>query len=560
MKRYRYLIVLVLCALLAAIFAFTGKGKQRMTDEIVLDKGWTVYVDEKCWQDVTIGDFRFPMTERGAVVTLEYELGDELGTYPVLSFYHAHTDLRVYVGDEEIYSYGQEDYDMGKVVGYGYHFIPLPEDAAGATLRIVMRVSESRAFSTLKTPSIAENVNSMRNFVSERRFELACILFLIVFGILLLCVTIFYALKNRVFYRLVYIGLFSIAVGFWSFCNYDLTVVFAFNPRVKAIAEFGALYLAPCFLFAYFGQEIGRMKNRVWSVGYKLILGLQWTFVIVAYSLQMLNLVHFQRMLTIEHVLMLVMCLFIVAMITVQIKSGQVQNKVMIYGGGMLTFFTLADLARFNLQRYVGVIPNMHFRSMIYLGIFMFVIALLLDFCVQILYALYDTAEHDTLERLAYTDYLTGLGNRRCCEDVFDRMDRAQGHHYTLVSLDLNELKQVNDKLGHEEGDRYLQTFADVLRSSFPKEATIGRMGGDEFIVIMEAADEIAVAAYLSAMNENIRQQNEQEECWHMSVSYGVCYKGESGTASVREANRLADERMYQQKFERKRRKQAGME
>jgi diguanylate cyclase (GGDEF)-like protein len=108
--------------------------------------------------------------------------------------------------------------------------------------------------------------------------------------------------------------------------------------------------------------------------------------------------------------------------------------------------------------------------------------------------------------QLATMDELTQLSNRRGFEalgqhalSVCKRLER----HASLLFFDLDGFKQINDKFGHAEGDRALQTFAAVLRETLRESDVIGRLGGDEFVALLtdtsgtQAAD---VPARVSAM------------------------------------------------------------
>jgi diguanylate cyclase (GGDEF)-like protein len=90
---------------------------------------------------------------------------------------------------------------------------------------------------------------------------------------------------------------------------------------------------------------------------------------------------------------------------------------------------------------------------------------------------------YSDLEALAGVDPLTGLLNRRGLESA----SVADGS-YVVISADLDDLKEINDTLGHGAGDAALERFADVLRSSVRQGATVARIGGDEFLIILDDA------------------------------------------------------------------------
>ena len=89
------------------------------------------------------------------------------------------------------------------------------------------------------------------------------------------------------------------------------------------------------------------------------------------------------------------------------------------------------------------------------------------------------------VEELALRDALTGLANRPNVEErIKDRIERRQS--FCVVMLDLNRLKQVNDKHGHMAGDNLLQQFAQELRSNMRTTDVVGRWGGDEFLLVVD--------------------------------------------------------------------------
>jgi diguanylate cyclase (GGDEF)-like protein len=97
------------------------------------------------------------------------------------------------------------------------------------------------------------------------------------------------------------------------------------------------------------------------------------------------------------------------------------------------------------------------------------------------------------LEEMAHTDSLTGLPNRRAIEDWAARQLRGAARHgYALwVALaDLDNFKRINDTFGHDAGDKVLQKFGEVLRESTRASDISGRMGGDEFLLVMTHLDE----------------------------------------------------------------------
>lgn len=145
---------------------------------------------------------------------------------------------------------------------------------------------------------------------------------------------------------------------------------------------------------------------------------------------------------------------------------------------------------------------------------------------------------------LSNTDQLTGLQNRRAYEEMIGRETDMQDFVY--LSLDVNELKMVNDSLGHASGDELLMGAADCLRRVFEPAGNVYRIGGDEFSVMLHA-DGKALSALMEQMRETIAGW-QGETVSRLSVSYGVAAREEFPEVSINELARIADERMYRHK------------
>ncbi|MFI2759628.1 diguanylate cyclase domain-containing protein [Streptomyces echinatus] len=160
------------------------------------------------------------------------------------------------------------------------------------------------------------------------------------------------------------------------------------------------------------------------------------------------------------------------------------------------------------------------------------------------------TERLEEARRLAYTDALTGLANRRAVdvrlEEAVER-HRAEGVAVSLVVCDLNGLKRVNDTLGHAVGDRLLERFGSVLSlcGAMVPGALAARLGGDEFclLAVGQPADDVVKAA-----DELCRRAGELE--LGEGVACGVA-STEEPIGEVRDARRLfrlADAAQYRAK------------
>lgn len=153
----------------------------------------------------------------------------------------------------------------------------------------------------------------------------------------------------------------------------------------------------------------------------------------------------------------------------------------------------------------------------------------------------------EEMRYLSFHDVLTGLYNRAFFEEEIQRLDRGRHLPLSLIFLDVDGLKEVNDSLGHEEGDRLLGEIAQVLRKSTRGGDVITRWGGDEFIVLLPQTTEDIAREVGKRIEKNCEEA--QRECLlPLSLSWGVATK-ESDTEDIREIFRRAEEEAYQKKF-----------
>jgi len=94
---------------------------------------------------------------------------------------------------------------------------------------------------------------------------------------------------------------------------------------------------------------------------------------------------------------------------------------------------------------------------------------------------------------------------------------------FLLFYLDVDEFKEINDSLGHWEGDLALQAVADVLRECFRRADVIGRLGGDEFVVAAIDSAPSSRAALEQRLSEMVKQSNEKPgRAFQLSLSVGA--------------------------------------
>lgn len=162
----------------------------------------------------------------------------------------------------------------------------------------------------------------------------------------------------------------------------------------------------------------------------------------------------------------------------------------------------------------------------------------------------------EELRSLSLRDELTGLYNRRGFITLSERelkmADRLKRGIFMLYA-DLDGLKTINDTLGHKEGDRAIKETAIILQETFRNSDIVGRIGGDEFVIVPigVAGDNIDVMT--ARLQKNIDIQNEKiDRNYKLSLSVGIAYYDPAHPETIDELLMRADALMYEQKKNRR--------
>lgn len=163
---------------------------------------------------------------------------------------------------------------------------------------------------------------------------------------------------------------------------------------------------------------------------------------------------------------------------------------------------------------------------------------------------------HNQLKEHSYTDALTGLFNRRYFNDQMPnliRKSRTTEQPLTLMLIDLDRFKAINDTYGHEAGDLALVFFATILKQGVKPEDLIIRLGGDEFVLVLTNTDISGVIAIKRRLAEALNEKRANLGVVNLHLQASVGYATYPADATTTDALLLqADKAMYHEKRARK--------
>lgn len=172
-----------------------------------------------------------------------------------------------------------------------------------------------------------------------------------------------------------------------------------------------------------------------------------------------------------------------------------------------------------------------------------------------ILFALVRHEKGENLRKMALVDELSQLYNRRGFMSVYQQYIKiARRDHMDLVlfMVDVDGLKNINDRQGHLEGDRAIADTARILEETFRASDLIGRIGGDEFVILAVQASDKHAVGIKERLQTNLNRYNQTNSNFTLSLSVGMTTFDPQLEISLEDLLAQADQDLYNQKHKKK--------
>jgi diguanylate cyclase (GGDEF)-like protein/PAS domain S-box-containing protein len=152
---------------------------------------------------------------------------------------------------------------------------------------------------------------------------------------------------------------------------------------------------------------------------------------------------------------------------------------------------------------------------------------------------------------LSLHDQLTGLYNRHYFVNELERLSGSRDYPIAIISADLDNLKSINDSLGHSEGDLYLKACANIFKDSLRNYDLLARVGGDEFALVLPRTERQSAEIIIRRIRDQIENYNKKHSGTPLSISIGLAIS-DSLDQPLTEAFNEADRLMYEEKRDKK--------
>lgn len=174
------------------------------------------------------------------------------------------------------------------------------------------------------------------------------------------------------------------------------------------------------------------------------------------------------------------------------------------------------------------------------------ILGLVLIIGTELIKAVRFAAQNRILQKKVYLDEATGLPNKNKCEEILNAPDPIPADELVAMCVfDLNNLRTINNNLGHDKGDEYIRSFAIQLREAVPEEFFAGRDGGDEFIAVLRGLDHNGVRECLQNIRDHAAEYSRKNPEMPISYATGYALSSDFDGCTMRELFRFADKNMY---------------
>lgn len=517
----------------------------KVSKRLVLNDNWNVTVNETTYENVALDEFSFDVIMKGDKVILERIIPTDYQYKEAsICIQNPHTYVRMYVDGKLEYEYGYDRYKENKATGSGYLLTNFYEEYKGKKLTLEYVATEDEAFSDIESVWLSEWENTYRYIITNNRLPMIMGSFLLVFGVMVSFVQIFAVAFSTKYSKVLLLSIFSVCIGIWTLCYYDVVLIFSIPLYMISLMENMALFIAPLPIIGYMYGNVKVLNKKTISVVYKILLISQIILTCVSITLHTLDIVHIAAMLKYCLFMFAVHLLFVVYVLILGMKGNSLMSRFTVIGMAIVVVCILYEIISYITIRFSSF-RIYEIKGIASVGFTIFIGILVIELYYKATMSMMEENEKAILLKLAYTDELTKLHNRTYCSEYMRDISVIKKCPYTIINFDLNGLKKMNDTYGHLKGDELICYAALVLEKAFASEGVVGRMGGDEFVAIIENDNIENIEKLIEKFNENIKEVNRKKPDLNLSISYGYATSTEVQGASYEKVFEIADERMY---------------
>ncbi|SFD15228.1 sensor domain-containing diguanylate cyclase [Clostridium uliginosum] len=450
--------------------------------------------------------------------------------------------LDVYIDNELIYTFFNKDYD--KFLNKGkdtIHFIKLPFGFQNKELHFKMKMLSNKYLPyDITPPIIGSKLAVTYNLITSQSLNHFLLFLMVIFTLIIFIVSIIALCKQiKNIFHLLHIGGFALLSSIYAISETHIIELLIPNTHLLNTFTFMSLMLLPVPIVMIIIQTT---KEKYTKLLFKTVYLLIFNFIVQG-ILNIFGVFDFRSMLIISH---LIVILTIIVSVYTVIKSWNDKNiigKYLAIAIIPMLIGTLLDLLLFYLR--VSSYHGIYFQ----LGVLIFII-IQLGYVISSYFNYYELSIQSTIyEKMAFTDIMTCIENRAAFECKINNLNNNLKNYTSIwcLSMDINNLKEINDNLGHINGDKLITDFSTIMKATFQDVGNCYRTGGDEFIVMILNLSKNEIISKLNIFYDMIKNHNTKSSI-KVSVAIGYDDFKFNEDTNVTDLITRADQLMYKNK------------
>ena len=457
--------------------------------------------------------------------------------------------FKIYLDEELIYDFHPKLLRIyGKYYGEYIHVVNVPEFEGFRTITIEYESLLKGEWTSFRGIHAEEGTLYIKNILHRNFWKFILSFSALFLGLMLVGLGLFQNKRPLKMIETIALGTMTIILALYTHSGTHIMFLVTGNPAMIRVMEHFCLVLLPAPAMIYFAAMTENLNSHL----VKIILWLVTGNFAVCLLVMIFGITDFHHLLILSHAIIGICVGFIIFMYIRELKLDKERDnryRYMLFGFGILFLTGIIDMIRYYMPGWVD-----DTAAATRIGLTVFFIVLLIYETTSIIETNRKSMESDIQARLARVDGLTGLSNRLAFNECEDVLQNGESGKCIIVQFDVNDLKKVNDRYGHLEGDRRILTAAEAIKTTF---ATFPgtwcfRTGGDEFMAIMTGPDvEKNYDEALKLFEKYINEYNTTEKPEiPLLIPCGMAVYESGSGASLVVAERLADDRMYERKSE----------
>lgn len=486
-------------------------------------------------------------------ILIYHTLPNMLGNDKSLMFRTKNCSVIVWIGNRKVYTTDITDAPFyNHSPGTRWNVVKLSDDEASKTIRIAITQAYQDGRAKVDHFYFGDSAAIILYLISSKAMGFIVSLLILFVGFIFLVAWLILNWHRRPKNNsLLWLAAFAFTAGVWSLLETNLFQLFSKNLRLIQTLDDMMLVIGGMPLYLYLDSTFDVFRHRA----IRWLCEIDMGYLLLATAFQYLGLWDYHQTLNgavatygIVTVILLV-CVFHQRreIRTEQHSEHRLFQTLQRIGILLLGLGLLGDLLRYLTA------DVMDRAFIIRIGLLLFIVFFGSGNIYQMVLLVQKGQQAEFISKLAYSDGLTGIGNRTAyIERLRECAERAPHKPLGFVIFDINNLKKVNDTMGHKAGDEMIQLCTVYLQESFGKSACLYRIGGDEFVALLDGENQQANSREaLRRFAESLAKWNVQPNApFQLVVASGAAFSDSADKAMVELAEKEADFAMYENKYE----------